>query len=314
MNNLNTDLKAAVVSHVNPDGDSLGSVLALGMALEAKGMDVTVFVNDSIPEMYGFLPTIDRIIPYSPEQGTTFDQLYVLDCGDEHRIGDGGALMGSAKQVINIDHHVSNRGFGDINLVDPHASSTCEMIYGYIQDTLQVPITAAMALCLYTGIATDTGNFQYDTTSATTHRIAADLLEKGVNLQMVTYHLYQNQPLQVLKLLAHLLSTMESHLGGKVILMEVDQQMMEAYQVQYDQLDGMINYGRDIAGVEVAAILKEQSQGGIKLSLRSKTDFDVSQLAQAFGGGGHRKAAGATVSGTMAEVKEALLSKIQEMM
>lgn len=304
----------AVISHVNPDGDSLGSLLGLSLALRKLGAAVTTFVNDEVPNKFKFLPSIDRVLRYDVSQVKVFDQCFVLDCGDEKRLGYSIDILEKSRQVINIDHHISNKGFGDIDIVDPGASSTCEIIYHIITQEMGTPMDQAIATCLYTGIVTDTGNFRYDSTSPDTHRIAASLLEAGVDLHKITFYLQQNNSLGSVKLLGHLLAGMEVYAEGKVAVMQVTRQILEEYEVQYDEVEGMINYGRDIEGVEVAVVLKELSEQGVKVSLRSKTSFDVSKLAQAFGGGGHRKASGAVIDCNIEEAKKQILDKIQTMM
>ncbi len=317
MNNLFPQVqkgsRIAVISHINPDGDSLGSLLGLSLALKKQGAAVTTFVNDDVPQKYRFLPQIDQVIRYDLNQRECFDICFVLDCGDEKRLGYSIDLLKKGRQIVNIDHHVSNAGFGDINILDPEASSTCEMIYRLITQEMEVDIDKAMAICLYTGIVTDTGNFRYDSTSPETHHIAGALLEKGVELKELTYHLHQNNTFGSMKLLGHLLAGLKTYFDGKVAVMEVTHDLLKAYQVQYDEVEGMINYARDIKGVEVAVILKELEAGEVKISLRSKTTFDVSRLAQTFGGGGHKKASGAVMAGTIQEVKDQILDKIQRM-
>ncbi len=304
----------AVISHVNPDGDSLGSLLGLSLALRKLGAAVTTFVNDEVPSKFKFLPSIDSALRYDVSQEKVFDQCFVLDCGDEKRLGYSIDILEKSRQVINIDHHISNNGFGDIDIVDSGASSTCEIIYHIITQEMGVPMDQAIATCLYTGMVTDTGNFRYDSTSPDTHRIAASMLEAGVDLHKITFYLQQNNSLGSVKLLGHLLTEMEVYAEGKVAVMQVTRQILEEYEVQYDEVEGMINYGRDIEGVEVAVVLKELSEQGVKVSLRSKTSFDVSKLAQAFGGGGHRKASGAVIDCNIEEAKKQILDKIQTMM
>lgn len=311
---IHSGTKIAVIAHVNPDGDSLGSTMGFSLALKKLGAEVSIFVNDDIPNRYQFLPQISMATLYNPKESYSFDYCFVLDCGDEYRLGNSISILEKSQQVINIDHHISNSAFGDINLVDPEASSTCEIVYNIIVQDLGIEIDEAIATCLYTGIVTDTGNFRYDSTGPDTHRIAATLLEKGVSIREVTYHLHQNNSFSSTKLLGHLLGGMELHFQGKVVIMKVTEKILEEYQVQYDEVEGMINYGRDIEGVEVAVILKELPHNEVKISLRSKTTFDVSKLAQTFGGGGHRKASGAKVSGTIEAVQEEILHKIQGMM
>ncbi len=309
---IQSDTSIAIIAHVNPDGDSLGSILALGLALRKKSNNVNIFLNDELPGRFSFLPEVHLLKKYNSNEFDKFDLCFILDCGDERRFGDID-LIEKSRLVINIDHHISNNSYGDINIVETEASSTCEIVYSVITKHLSIEINDAIATCLYTGMVTDTGNFRYDNTSPHTHRVVAELLELGVDIQEITFQLYQNNSLKSTKFLGYILNHLQVFFDGKVTLIEVNQELLNQFNVKYDEVEGMINYARDIEGVEVAVILKETADNEVKLSFRSKKDFDVNQLAKEFGGGGHRKASGATVTGNIKEVKNQLLDKLQKM-
>lgn len=301
--------KVAVISHINPDGDSLGSLMALGISLKKICGNVDIFVNDVIPERYKFLPEIETVVLYDENSDTRYDYCFVLDCGDEDRLGYSKKLLRQSKTVINIDHHVSNTMFGHMNIIDNKASSTCEVVYKLIKDCFFID-DLDISTCLYTGIATDTGSFVYDNTSAKTHKIASKLLKTGVDIQQISYHLYQSKSLKSVKFLGHVLNKLETSYDGKVVIIPIPLTLLEEYEVSEDEVEGVINYARDIKGVEVAVLLKELGRNKVKLGFRSKNDVDVSKLALEFGGGGHKKASGATVFNTLEEAKRNLEEKL----
>jgi len=286
--------RVALISHVNPDGDSLGSIMALGLSLEKVCGHVDILVNDDIPERYKFLPGINSAQLYNAESGLLYDYCFVLDCGDETRLGYSKKLLEQSRTVVNIDHHISNNMFGHINIIDSKASSTCEMVFGLIKDSFFMD-DVDIATCLYTGISTDTGNFVYDNTSAKTHKIAAKLLKVGIDIQDISEHLYQSRSLKSVKFLGHVLNNLQTSHDGKVVTISIPRALRVEFEVSEDEVEGVINYARDIKGVEVAILIKELEADKVKLGFRSKKDVDVSKLALEFGGGGHKKASGATL-------------------
>lgn len=306
---VNHSDKIAVISHINPDGDSLGSSMALGLALKKICGDVDIFVNGEIPERYKFLPQINRAKLYDEESDKKYDYCFVLDCGDETRLGYSEKLLSQSKTIINIDHHVSNNMFGHINIVDNQASSACEIVYRLIKDFFFMD-DIEISTCIYTGISTDTGNFVYDNTSAKTHKIASKLLKTGIDIQEISYHLYQSKSLRSVKFLGYVLNNLETSYDGRVVIITIPLTLLQQYSVSDDEVEGVINYARDIKGVEVAVLIKELGVNKVKLGFRSKTEVDVSKLAMEFGGGGHKKASGATVYNSLEEVKNSLEEKL----
>lgn len=301
--------KVAVISHINPDGDSLGSIMALGLALKEICSHVDILVNDEIPDRYKFLPKIDSVLPYHMGSDVIYDYCFVLDCGDEERLGYSKPILEQSNIIVNIDHHISNNMFGHMNIVENQVSSTCEIVYKLLKNCFLMN-NLDIATCLYTGIITDTGNFIYDNTSAKTHKIAAKLLKIGVDIEMISYHLYQSKSLKSVKFLGYALSNLETSYDGKVVILSIPLSLLEEYDVTEDESEGVINFARDIKNVEVAILLKEGSNNKVKIGLRSKSDFDVSKFAMEFGGGGHKKAAGATVYKTLDEAKTAIEEKL----
>lgn len=316
MNNLiqliNKSKSIAVIAHINPDGDSIGSILSLGLALKKFNCNIDILLSDDFPGRFKYLPGVHHI----KKPNTDFfeyDMVFVLDCGDANRLGAHKSLLNN-RTIVNIDHHVSNDGFGDINIVDINASSTCEIIYKVIKEGLSIEIDKDIATCLYTGIVSDTGSFKYDNTSPYTLRVAAELMELGVDTAEVSLNLYHSNSLNSVRFLAEVLKEMEIFLEGKVAFITMKQENIRAYNVQHEDMEGLINYCRDIEGVEVAVSLRELEDNTTKASFRGKSYFDVNQLASIFGGGGHIKASGATIPLSPTEAKELILKEIQKIM
>ncbi|SNR88893.1 phosphoesterase RecJ domain-containing protein [Anaerovirgula multivorans] len=300
---LQKDDVIALISHISPDGDSLGSLLALGMGLKKLCNNVKIYINDELPEKYNFLPGVQDIQLYNEKNKMIFDFCFVLDCGDQQRLGYSEEILSRSNKVINIDHHISNNGFGDINIIDLEASSTCEIVLDLLKDK-DIPLDTNIATCLYTGIATDTGNFIYDNTTKKTHKAAAELMEHHIDLNNITYNLYQNKSLDAIKFLGYILNRLELSCDGKLAIMMVYEDDLRKYKLASNDVDGVINYARDIQGVEIAILLKETSNGSVRVGFRSKNNVDVSELAGKFGGGGHKKASGATMIGSMKEIRD----------
>ncbi|MDR5658218.1 bifunctional oligoribonuclease/PAP phosphatase NrnA [Serpentinicella sp. ANB-PHB4] len=297
---INQTSKVAVISHINPDGDSLGSTIGLGIALNKICDDITIYNTDIVPLKFKFLPNIDLLTKYDNYPECKYDFCFVLDCGDEDRLGECKRILNQSKTVINIDHHISNTMFGDVNIVDHDASATCEIIYHILEDNFI--IDKNIATCLYTGILTDTGNFTYSNTTYKTHEIVSKLVKTGIDIENISFNLYQNNSLQSVKLTGSILSNLEVTMGGKVSFVTITCEQVKSYGVTIDEVDSVVNFARDIKGIEVAILIKEQFNS-TKVSLRSKSNFDVSEIARHFNGGGHKKAAGITTTCTPIEIK-----------
>ncbi len=290
--------RVAIVSHIIPDGDCLGSMLALGLALEQCGVEVITVNADPVPDMFQFLPGQEKILP--PERvGGVPSILVMVDSTDMERAGKGfSQWRQQAAVVINIDHHVSNTRFGDLNLVETRAAATAEIVYALLA-RMPVTITPAIATCLYTALATDTGSFQYENCTAATMRLAARLMEQGADLPLIREYVWERKPLASIRLLAAALPSLTLAYGGRVAWMTVARATLAATGAQPEDAEGLVNYPRSIAGVEVGLLFRELPEGSIKVSLRSKKIVDVNGIAARFGGGGHRRAAGCVIKGDL---------------
>ena len=276
-----------LASHINPDGDALGSSLSLYPILKEMGKKVTIFnATKPLPMYLDFLPNFDKVTDKLPKN---YDLLVSFDSGSFDRLG----IEEKPPFLINIDHHISNTKYGDINIIDSKAASTSQVVYNMLKaNNVQIP--ASSAVCIYTALVTDTGSFQYESVNDKVFEMAADLVRCGVKPDFVAKMLFQRDRLSRLRLLAKAYETIELTCDGKVAFVEVTKEMMEITGAIKDDTDTIVNSVRAIASVEVACMLREDDDG-IKISLRSKNYADVSKVATKYGGGGHIRAAGATI-------------------
>ena len=219
--------------------------------------------------------------------------------------------MDKSNTSINIDHHVSNPRFADINIIDSEISSTCELVYNILQD-LKIKLGRKIATCIYAGIVTDTGSFSYDNTSSKTHDVVSYLLKAGAEKNKVHYNVYQNRKLDEVKLLGHVMTNMNTLMNNKVTLIEISKKLLNKFNLTYKDVDDAINFARDIKGVEVAVVLKEVEKEEVKIGFRAKNNKDVNKIAKSLGGGGHIKASGATIYKTLDETKKIVLEQLDE--
>ena len=299
----------AILSHVRPDGDALGCQIALALSLQQLGKEVRVWNEDGMLEKYSFLPRAELLTkpPAAPED---VDVAVALDTAIQNRLGTAFAAVRSAKMWINIDHHLSNPGYGDLVYVDPTAPATGQIIFDLIKSQ-GFPFNREIAENLFAAISTDTGSFQYPKTSARTFEIAAQLVCTGIDVGRLNQQLYENYPRRRIELLRELLRTMRFESDGRVASFSLSLKTAAALHILPEDNEGLIDHLRAIRGVIVAVFFEELSDGKVRVSMRSKTDaIDVCAICQKFGGGGHTLAAGARVRGTLAEVEQKVLEEV----
>jgi phosphoesterase RecJ-like protein len=308
-----------VAAHRDPDGDAVGSLLAMGLALIRLGKQATLYNESPIPAVYQFLPCVDRI-QRRLEPSEAYEAAVILDCGDLSRIGGNWPVVSRVPVIINIDHHISNTGFGQFQLIDGQACATAELVARLIR-ALGVPLDREMATCIYTGILTDTGSFRFSNTNTAAFAISREMTELGVDPYGVAQHVFGSYSLGRIKLLNLALNSIEISRNGRLSLMTVTRRMLEETQTQQEDVDGLINYARRIEDVRVAALIQEQANGiatpegrtRFHVSLRSDGTVDVAALAGAFGGGGHHSAAGFQIEATLPDIKFSLLAWSEQM-
>ncbi|MFQ5480733.1 MAG: bifunctional oligoribonuclease/PAP phosphatase NrnA [Thermodesulfobacteriota bacterium] len=310
--------KFLIASHVNPEGDAVGSLLGLTLVLRAMGKDVTPYLEDPVPGIYDFLPGSETIVHNLDGLGP-FDALIAVDCGMKDRLGELLNAFEHGGELINLDHHATNDGYGDLNVVDAEASATGEVIYDLCRAG-GIGITKEAAINLYVAIHTDTGSFRYSCTSAESLMKAGELVRCGADPSDISMRVYENYPAVRFRLLAMVLATLEvikacgeGH-GGDIATLNVTRDMFDTAEAEPDQADGFVNYARGIEGVEVGVLFRECPGDEYKISLRSKSYMDVGSVAMHLGGGGHARAAGCTLKGTLAEVKTKVLGVVNEAM
>lgn len=281
-----------IASHIQPDGDNIGSILSMGLALMELEKNVYMLKSDTIPSDYEFLPGIEMIKEY--QELNNLDILITLDCSDIDRLGPNKDLLAKAKYVINIDHHISNTNFGNINFVDSNAAATGELVYRII-NKLGIGISKEIATNLYTAISTDTGSFKYENVSDRTHEIIARLYKCGIDNAYINNKLYHSRSLERTNLLISSFSTLNTFADNKAAIVKVTQKMLDSTNTKMEDTEGIISFIKDIDSVEVACLLKEFGDRETKISMRSKSYIDVSKICESFNGGGHIRAAGCTI-------------------
>jgi phosphoesterase RecJ-like protein len=299
-----------LVSHVLPDGDSIGSLLALGEALQNLGKKVALFSPGTLPKKYSFLKGSSAIAGAGMDTAA-IPVVLALDCSDPDRFENFKEQVLQARHIVNIDHHVTNRGYGTINLVDPHASATGEIIYNLLQ-ALHVPLTASICEALYVAIATDTGSFKYDNTTAAAHRVVAALLEYPLKIGELAQRIFDQRPLAFYRLLQEALATLELHGNGKIAIMTISREMLDRHGAAVEDMEGIVNYTRDIEGVEIGILFYVENPSEVKVGFRSH-HVDISVLAGKFNGGGHPKAAGCRIYSPYAVVREQVLRETKSL-
>lgn len=302
--------RIAIASHIAPDGDNVGAVLACAAFLDGLGKSVSVIKTDDIPEYLQFLPGLNRYEhPY--DVTTPYDLFIALDCADRKRLGVAEEFFLSARNTLQLDHHKTNPGYAKINLIEPEASSTCEVLYELITE-MERPVTAEMATVLYAGIGMDTGRFLYSNTSKRTLEIVENLIETGFDRNSVNQKLWQSKTLSAAKLYMKALSRVKFFENNTVAGACVTLQMAKECGTGVEDTEDIVHFIRDIEGVRVAYLIKEKKDCVYKVSLRSKNDVDVSKIAQCFGGGGHARASGLTFHGEREELESRLLAEIRK--
>ena len=301
----------AILSHMRPDGDAIGSQLALMLSLRQLGKQVVAWNENGLPDSFRFLRYSELVtMPPPPAEARIFDLAIALDTATRQRLGTTLNAIRSAKYWINIDHHASNPGYGDLNYIDSSAPATGQIIYDFLQSQA-LPLTRETADALYVAISTDTGSFRYPNTRARTFEIAAHLISAGVNAGELARHLYDSYPKRRVLLLGELLRNARFDAEDRVASLSLTRETKDRYQVKPEDIDGLIDSIRAVDTVAVAIFFEELKDGRIRISMRSKDDrIDVSRLCAEFGGGGHALAAGARARGSLGEVSARVLERV----
>lgn len=304
LNLLKDEESYLIAAHVSPDGDAIGSSIALSMALESMGKKTVVYDKDPVPEFYKFLPGQERFTNSIPGLNPQISNLVLIDCNELERTSLENIVI---RHSVVIDHHETIREFGDIKWIDPHAAATGMMVY-YLIKELGLKMTKDMATNLYTAIAVDTGTFRYSNTTHEVLSVSADLIDSGADPARIAVEIYETWSERRFRLLTMALNTLDR--SGSVAMLHVTREMFAETGASPEDTENFVSFPRMMKEVKVAVLFREIESGKWKVSLRSRGDVNVSKIAEAFNGGGHRNAAGYKVKGDLKTAKEELFKAV----
>jgi phosphoesterase RecJ-like protein len=307
--------KFLVTTHLNLEGDALGSEIAFRRLIQRLGKEVYIVNDDQVPSNYDFLPGADKIIKFKKGLKIEFDCFVILDCADLTRCGSVGTLALETKPILNIDHHTSNTRFGSINWIKPRVSSTARMVYELYKE-MGVRLDKEAAVAIYVGILTDTGSFRYSNTTSYTHKIVAELMQYGFNITDIYKRIYENITLRDMKLLTAILPKVRLDGQGRIAWFQIKRELLKGKKIFFDLTEYVLSFARAIKGIEVAVLFKESpiAKNEIRVNLRSQGKVDVNRIAAFFGGGGHKTASGATLRASLTVARKKVLAKIKEIL
>ncbi len=286
--------KVLVTTHIHPDGDAIGSLIAMGFALTALNKETSLYTESPIPAVYKFIPSVDRVV-HTIKNAACYDTAIVLDCSNPERTGSVSDTLSCIPVLINIDHHITNNRFGTFRLIDTQACATAEIVYRLIK-RLAIPISKSVASAIYTGILTDTGSFRFCNTNSAAFKICEEMVLLGAEPYHIAQKVYGRYSLGRIRLLNLALNTIEISENGKLSIMFLTQEMFRATGTRIEDGNDLIDYAKIIEDIKVAVLIQEAEEKvdthSFHVSLRSDGTVDVAKIASVFGGGGHRTAAG----------------------
>ena len=300
-------------THVNPDPDALCSELAMAVYLKSLNKKVYVINEEAIPKRFSFLPCSRLIKPLPKKKSIQYDVAIVVDCGDLKRIGKVQQLLKPEKKIINIDHHITNDSFGDVNFIQPEASSTAEMIFNFFKE-VKYRLNREVSILLYLGIMTDTGSFRYDNTTPNTHRAISELMRFKFSVSELYKKLYEQVPFNDMKVFTKIVSNLELLYHGQVVCVELRKSLVDKFSEEFDLREKIFTFLRSIKGVEALIILTEESRSLTRVNFRSQGKVNVAKLAHSFNGGGHKKASGCTIEGNLKKAKKQILNQLKKVL
>lgn len=303
---LKTDTEFIILSHENPDGDSLGAQFAIALILKGIGKKVQVYSKNPIPKLYDYLPGQQDTIISDKLSIDDRKTLLILDCGDLERPGID-FIPSKPRKIINIDHHITNSNFAHLNWVDRSACATCEMIF-YLLPFLEAELTPAVAINLYTGILTDTGSFQHTNTSSRSLKIASRLIDAGADPHAISAAVYDRKTLSALRLMGTVLNKMELYHQQRLAILTVTKRTLKSLHATNEDTEELVTLPQKIEATLISILIKQFNPREYKISLRTKGKVNASHIAEKLGGGGHPNAAGARMKGSLQEIKERLVA------
>ncbi|HEY8423964.1 MAG TPA: bifunctional oligoribonuclease/PAP phosphatase NrnA [Clostridia bacterium] len=305
MINLEGIKTIALFTHIRPDGDALGSMNGLALALRKKGLQVDCYCDSEIPPLLSFLPNIHNVKNGDLEKD--YDMFISVDCADELRLGKYKDAYLSHPNTVNIDHHMTNTKYAKANIIK-NTSSSCELVYEVVK-SLDVEIDKDIALNLYVGTVTDTGHFTQANTTSGAHFAAGELIKHNIDIEFLSQKLFKEISKEKLMLIKDCISGMRFYRGDRICLIGITQEMLKKYNLDLNETEGIINYAINIRGVLIGVCLTESGNNAYKVSLRSKNGVNVADVAASFGGGGHLQAAGFMINGNYEEAVERIINE-----
>ena len=298
-----------VATHVRPDGDAIASLLATKLILQRLGKKADAYAQDRLPPELEFLPQTRKILN-KPSESVEYEAAILVDCGDFQRVGDelSDFISRRVPFVINIDHHVPDKPFGNIYWAETAASSTCEMLFDLCMSLSLAP-DAAMSTLLYTGIMTDTGSFRHSNTNRRVFEVVSVLVEAGADPAYIATQVYDSATPDKLTLLAEVLGTVQFHAGSRIATAEMTRSMLSNASASYMDSEGFITHLRSVKSADLAILFREEGNGVVHISMRSRQGIDVAKLAQRHGGGGHRQAAACRIRGSLNAVRSQFIGE-----
>lgn len=307
-NLINNSDKICIAGHKAPDGDCIGSVMALYNFLKPLNKNITVLMDGNIP--YNYKAFIDEKIISNSYNNEEYDLLIVLDTSDRKRLGKFENVLNNSKKKVVIDHHKTNEGFGNINIIDTEMSSTGELVYDILK-AADADISLEVAALIYLAILTDTGKFSYRNTTSNTHRKAAELIDIGVNVSEIDNIVYNSKPSNIVRAFMECVSGVELYYDNKLGITAITKNILNKHNADMADIDGVVEYIREIKEVEVSCVLKENDEG-TKVSLRSKNNIDVAAVSVKYKGGGHAKAAGFDINENIESTKKIIIEEFKK--
>ncbi|MBU0759092.1 MAG: bifunctional oligoribonuclease/PAP phosphatase NrnA [Candidatus Omnitrophica bacterium] len=305
--------KFLITAHINPEGDSIGSQVAMASLLKKLGKSAIILNEGPVPYILQFMKGTEEIMKEMPAS-FDFEAAVILDCPDLSRVGNAAEHITKEKNIINIDHHVSNENFGKYNWVDTERSSAGEMVFELFK-AFKLKLDYDDAVAIYVAMMTDTGSFKYSNTTSRTHSVTAELIDAGVRPYEIYGRIYETNSIQNTSLLGEALQTLKVSDDGKIAWLWVTREMLKKTKASLEGTEGIINFARSIESSDIAILFRETgTENRVKVSFRSKGNVDVNKLAASFGGGGHATASGCTVFGKIEEVEKKVLEKASGML
>lgn len=308
LENINKASSIAICTHINPDGDAIGSSLGLYYVLKDMKKDVFLIKNDTFPTNLTFLPDTDLYV----ESDREVDLLIVLDVAGIERIGAAGKFIDKSKFSICIDHHQTNEGFCDENIIIPSISSTCELVVSMLEKQ-KVYISPKASTYFYLGMVTDTNGFQYESVTSNTMRTAGYLMDCGADKSLIINNLYEKLDMNYHLLQAKIMQESKFLANKKIVISKLTQNDLEKYNLDFDKVDSLVSIMKSIDGVELSVLIKEYGKNEQKISMRSKKYINVSKIAQEYGGGGHIRAAGCTIFSSLDDAYKIILNRMEKL-